>query len=96
MVKINWTERAINDLHDIADYISKDSIRYAQLMVERLFNHPNSLKSQPRLGRIVPEFEEEVLRELILGNYRIVYKIVNDFRIDIITVHHSARLLNNK
>jgi len=33
------------------------------------------------------------LRELIRGSYRIVYRIVDKDRIDILTVHHSARLL---
>jgi len=96
MVKINWTDRAINDLQDIADYIARDSIRYAQLTVDKLFNHPAILIDKPDLGRIVPEFEDETIRELIKGNYRIIYRKVTEFRIDIITVHHCARLLNNK
>lgn len=96
MVKINWTDSAINDLQDIADYIARDSIRYAQLTVDKLFNYPTILIDKPDLGRIVPEFEDETIRELIKGNYRIIYRKVTVFRIDIITVHHCARLLNNK
>ena len=95
MVKINWTNLAIQDLEDIADYVSKDSIRYAELTLQRLFEAVDILLTHPKAGRIVPEFNKEELRELIRGNYRIVYRILNRSRIDILTVHHSARLLSN-
>lgn len=44
---------------------------------------------------MVPEFENENIRELIKGNYRIVYQIIDDNRIDILTVHNCARLIEN-
>jgi mRNA-degrading endonuclease RelE of RelBE toxin-antitoxin system len=37
--------------------------------------------------------QDENIRELILGNYRIIYRIISEERIDILTVHHSAKLL---
>ncbi len=95
MVKINWTNFALQDLNEIADFISKDSVRYAQMTVKHLFESPTLLKTHPKAGRIVPEFKEENLRELIRGSYRIVYRIVDKNRIDILTVHHSARLFKN-
>ena len=95
MVKINWTNLALQDLDDIGEYISKDSVRYAELTVQHLFDSVDILKSHPKAGRIVPEFDLEDLRELIRGSYRIVYKIISKSRIDILTVHHSARLLSN-
>ena len=95
MVKINWTNFALKDLNEIADFISKDSVRYAQMTVKYLFESPTLLKTHPKAGRIVPEFKEENLRELIRGSYRIVYRIVDKNRIDILTVHHSARLFKN-
>ena len=95
MVKINWTNFALQDLNEIAEFISKDSIRYAQMTVKNLFESPSLLKTHPKAGRVVPEFNEENLRELIRGSYRIVYRIVDKNRIDILTVHHSARLIEN-
>jgi toxin ParE1/3/4 len=80
MVKVVWTEIAIEDLRSIHDYISKDSER-----VDQLESFPNS-------GRIVPEFTIEKIRELIEGNYRIVYEISAD-QISIVRIHNSARLL---
>jgi len=49
----------------------------------------------PYSGKVVPEFNKEYIRELIRGNYRLVYQIVGENRIDILTVHHCARLTTN-
>ena len=72
MVKVNWTQNAIQDLNDIGDSISKDSIRYSELTVEKLFNSVEILEQHPYAGKMVLEFDDETLRELIRGNYRIV------------------------
>jgi len=95
MVKIVWTDKAIDDLDDIGHYIAIDSEKYAKIVVNRLFKAVDMLERHPRIGRVVPEFSNENIRELINGNYRIVYTIKNQFQIDILTVHHSARLLND-
>jgi toxin ParE1/3/4 len=97
MVKIVWTDSAIDDLNDIGDYISKDSERYAEITIQRLFESLDLLEDNPKSGKMVPEFEDESIRELIRvrGSFRIVYQIINKFRIDILTVHNCARLLGN-
>jgi len=51
---------------------------------------------QPLLGKIVPEFDKDTFRELIEGNYRIIYKVVNDSQVDILTIHHSSRDLRKR
>ncbi len=45
------------------------------------------------MGRVVPEFNIENLRERLSGNYRIVHRVGNSQNIEIVTIHHSARLL---
>ena len=95
MVKIIWTDSAIQDLNDIGDFIAKDSVRYAEITVDKLFYSVNILEQHPFAGKITPEFEDETIRELIRGNYRIVYQIINDFRVDILTVNNCARLITN-
>lgn len=95
MVKVNWTQNAIQDLNDIGDYISKDSIRYSELTVEKLFNSLDILEQHPFAGKMVLEFEDETIRELIRGNYRIVYNIIDDAKIEILTVNNCARLITN-
>jgi plasmid stabilization system protein ParE len=95
MVKVRWTDFAIDNLVAIGDFIEQDSFLYAQRVVNYLFDSINILEQHPRAGRVVPEFQDKTIRELIRGNYRIVYKIVSEQDIDIVTVHHSARLLHN-
>jgi toxin ParE1/3/4 len=95
MAQVVWTATALDDLDGIGEFIAKDSLRYAELTVSELFNCVFILEKSPRLGRKVPEFDIDSIRELIKGNYRIIYRIVESYRIDILTVHHSSRHLFN-
>ncbi len=95
MDKIRWTDQAIDDIENIAEFISKDSIKYAKIQVQRFFDITGILEKQNRFGRIVPEINNDRIREIIQGNYRIIYRIVTEDQIDIITIHHSRRLLSN-
>ena len=90
MVKVIWTEFAIADLKSIHDYISKDSIAYANKFIEKLIMRVDQLESFPNAGKIVPEFGTPLIRELIEGSYRIVFKVNSD-HIGIVRIHHSAR-----
>lgn len=96
MVQINWTRLAIEDLKSIFDYIARDSKRYAKIQLVKIKSRTQILKSNPQAGKLVLEIENPNIRELINGNYRIIYKVVNESRIDILTVHHSARDLSNR
>ena len=95
MVQINWTFQAKDDLKAIAEYISKDSKHYAKFQVIGLKNRTRILNPN-RSGKIVPEINRENIRELIEGNYRIIYKILEENKIDILTIHHSARDLTRR
>jgi toxin ParE1/3/4 len=92
MVKVIWTEFAIEDLRSIHAYISQDSKVYADRFIEKIITRVEQLETYPQSGRVVPEFNVDSLRELIEGNYRIIYKINSDF-IGVVRVHHSARQL---
>jgi toxin ParE1/3/4 len=94
MVKIIWTQRSLTDLKSIAEYISQDSIKYASLTVERIINVTSYLETNPKIGRMVPELRrQDKIREIILGNYRIIYKITSIQTVHILTVHHSYKRL---
>lgn len=93
MVEIIWTPFALEDLQSIYDYIAKDSPYYANRFIDKLVDRVDILIDHPKAGRIVPEFENELIRELIEGSYRIIYKINSITEIGIVRVHHSARLL---
>ena len=94
MVKLIWTDQAIDDLGDIGSYIAENSERYAKLTVKKLYERADILKEFPLAGRIVPEKNEVNVRELIEGSYRIIYEIFPENLIYILTVYHSSRELN--
>ena len=93
MARLNWTDQSIEDLINIADFIAKDSVKYSVIQLKRIRERAKLLRKQPLLGRVVPETKNESIRELILGSYRIIYRIISVERIDILTVHHSSKLL---
>lgn len=91
--KVLWTKNATEDLLAIKEYIFEDSPNRAEAWVLELFNSAESLISLPTRGRIVPEFKQENLRELLIYNYRLVYRIKKT-SIEIITIFEGHRLLN--
>lgn len=93
MVVINWTEQAKNDLVSIAEFIALDSKRFALITVQNLRQSVQQLKKFPNSGRIVPELNNAKLRELVYGNYRIIYLLRESDTIDILTIHHTSRNL---
>ncbi len=93
-MKIVWSDKALNDLECIGDYIGEDDPQAANRFVSRLFNRTAALRKHPRLGRIVPEFNDESLREVLEGNYRIVYRLAND-KITVVTVFEGHRLFRD-
>jgi plasmid stabilization system protein ParE len=91
MARIGWTPQAVDDLESIAEFIAADSPHYARLFVIDVLEAVERLASFPRSGRIVPEAGDPFVRELILGNYRIVHRL-NDEVVEILTVYHTSRL----
>ena len=70
MAEIVWTSNALTDLTEIGEYIATDSPKYAEITISKLYHKVEILTEHPRIGRVVPETEQENLRELIEGNYR--------------------------
>jgi toxin ParE1/3/4 len=89
-MKIVWTEPAVEDLRELHAYIARDSEMYASGFVERIVLAVDRLVDHPQVGRIVPETNEDNLRELLFQRYRIIYRIKNDM-IEILSVIHGAR-----
>jgi addiction module RelE/StbE family toxin len=93
MAKITWTNLALDDLRAIYDYVSQDSLKYADRLMDKIIERVDILEQHPKIGRKVPEFDNESIRELIEGNYRIIYRIESEDEVGIARVHHAARLL---
>ena len=95
MVQIVITPKAKNDIVGIYNYILQDSYQNAELVAESIIRKIETLKRQPDFGKIVKEFNNPVIRELKLFKYRIIYRVKTASLVEIITIQHSSRLLNN-
>ena len=94
MVRLIWTEQAFNDLEKICRFIAEDSKSYARLFALKVIASIEKLKFFPRSGRMVPEITQAEIREILLGDYRIIYRI-KGVEVQIISVYHSARILTD-
>jgi plasmid stabilization system protein ParE len=76
-------------------YIAADNPRAAEKWAAGLVTTggETKLKRHPKLGRIVPEIGREKYRELIYGNYRLVYR-TSEKLISVLTVRPYGRLLD--
>ena len=93
MVEIIISPLALENIKEIHDYIAKDSIRYADKEIVKIYKRINVLNTFPLSGKAVPEYKIDSVRELIEGNYRIMYEIYSEDSIGILTVHHTSKLL---
>ncbi|MCH8556577.1 MAG: type II toxin-antitoxin system RelE/ParE family toxin [Balneolia bacterium] len=86
---IIWTNQAIKKLNDFVDYIARDDLATAESWAMDVIRKTDQLIEQPESGRIVPEYNEPGLRELILSNYRVIYRIrEEESKIYIQTIWH--------
>lgn len=90
-MKLFWTETAKQDLLSIKRYIAMDNPAAAKRWIEKLRKRARKALHAPFAGRIVPEFSQNDIRELIEGNYRIVYQAFSD-KLVILTVFEGHRL----
>lgn len=90
MTQVVWAPQAIQDVEAIRAHVTRDSAHYADLVVERLVVAVERLQDHPRSGRVVPELGDDSIREVIHGNYRVVYRLRHDV-VEIATVFHGAR-----
>jgi toxin ParE1/3/4 len=92
-LKVIWSPLAIEKLEVIAKYIALDKPSAADKWVNDVFDRADLLTSQPKLGREVPELLGSNYREVVFGNYRIIYKVGNE--VNILTVRNSRQLLSS-
>ena len=91
-MRIIWSPLAIDRASEIADYIAQDKLSAAEKWIDTVFSKVEQLKSFPEIGRIVPEINDSQFRELIYGNYRIIYRIETK-QISILTIRHGRQIL---
>jgi plasmid stabilization system protein ParE len=88
-----WTTRARDELRAIGEYIARDDPRAAERWVLRLVHAVEAVSALPSSGREVPELGRPEIREVIEGNYRIVYRL-SDSTLAVLTVFEGHKLLD--
>ncbi len=94
MAQIIWTEPALQDLNEIAEYIALDKISAANKLVQKVFSSTERLEQFPKSGRKPPELENSRYLEIIVNPCRIFYRVEKD-KIYILYVMRSERKLRN-
>ncbi len=91
-MKLTWSPLAISRVSEIAEYIAKDNPLTAEKWANNIFDLVERLSEFPEIGCSVPEIKNKMFRELISGNYRIIYKYENA-QVLILTVRYGKQIL---
>jgi toxin ParE1/3/4 len=78
--KLIWSPASRDDLRDIVSFISRDSRLRAEAFGYRLISETDKLQSFPEIGRVVPEYGIQTIREIIVRSYRIVYRVEHELK----------------
>lgn len=90
MARLRWSPQALADLDGICEHIALDSKEYAAVFAQDIITLIEELERHPRIGRVVPEYREENLRERLHQNYRVVYELIAS-RVEVVAIVHGAR-----
>ncbi|WP_136080451.1 type II toxin-antitoxin system RelE/ParE family toxin [Pontiella desulfatans] len=91
-MKIQWSPLSIDRISEISDYIAQDSPMAAERWVHAIFDRVEQVKDFSKSGQPVPEINRKDLRQLVIANYRIIYRIESTI-ISILTVRHCRQIL---
>lgn len=94
MAEVIWTIKAVEQVEQIGSYIEKDSPFQARRVVQLIIKKTHKLKEHARIGKMIPEVQEDRYREVRVFSYRILYKILDEDRIAIVGVVHGCRLFD--
>lgn len=95
MAKIIWSVLAKEHLREIDAYISKGSPFYSIIFIDKLIASVEKIALFPKSGRVIPEFEEDNLREIFFHDYRIVYLNKED-EVIVLAIVHGAMDIRKK
>jgi plasmid stabilization system protein ParE len=90
-----WTRQSVIQLNKYADYIAQDNVLAAEKWVLSLLGKTDQLSELPKNGRIVPEYNDSNLSEIIEGDYRLIYRI-EDEKVYVQSVRHTRQDLRKK
>ena len=88
--EVVWSFSATADLESIVEYILRDSEFYAATVARELVAAARSLTTFSERGRMVPEYEDPGIREILVRRYRLIYRVGPE-RVDVLRIIHGAR-----
>jgi len=88
--EVVWSLTATADLESIVQHIFRDSEFYAATVARELVAAARSLATFSKRGRIVPEYEDPTVREIIVRRYRLIYRVRSD-RVEVLRIIHGAQ-----
>ncbi len=89
---VKWSSVALADLKEIHAFVSRDSKYYANQVANEIIDKSKHLELFPNMGRIVEEFNDSNLREIIAYSYRLIYQITEE-GLEVVTIIHCRRNL---
>lgn len=92
-MRITWSPLALERASEAARYIAQDDSEAVERWVEGLFRAVEGTKNFPEMGRVVPEIGRPEFRQILYGNYRVIYR-VTPAEVFVLTVRHTRRLFD--
>jgi len=92
MVEIRWSPIATDDYESIIRYYEKTAPKFAQNFAKKIIFIIENLFQFPKMGRLVPELENIEIREIIYRNFRIIYRLQENF-LEIARIIHGSHIL---
>jgi len=90
--QVVWLPTAIDDLDAIAAHVATDSPTYAAAVVGEMLTSAAQLRDFPEMGRRVPEWNDDRIRERFVHSYRLIYRLTAE-ALQVLAVIHGARIL---
>ncbi len=91
-MKLLWSPLAIDRVAEIAAYIAEDNPAASEKWIRAIFVRVGQIAQFPEIGRHLAETLRKDLRELVWGNYRIIYR-VESRQVAVLTVRHMKQIL---
>ena len=94
-MKLIWSKEALTRLIEIEEFIAEDNVIKAVEFTNYLVDQSLIIEENPKIGRVVPEFTDENIRELLIKGYRLVYRLSGG-RLDILTLFEGHRQIRKE
>lgn len=91
-MRVVWTDTAVGHLTAIHDHVAQNAPIYARALVDRLTARSKQIAQFPRSGRVLAEYEDPQIREVLESPYRIIYEVRSD-QLVVLAVIHEVREL---